>query len=332
MPKLNRKVKKIIISGILIFLILNFSIYIKENTNIFFNNSLKAQGIDVNKLIGLNTSGIKKIKGKNVTVVILDSGIEISNNIEMGRIIEFKDFVNGLESPYDDTGHGTLVAEIIGSKSNYVGIAPNVDFIILKVIDECNQTNPKLILESLNWIIDNKDVYDIDILNISLGIEYDSKNNNDELINAMNQIIDEEILVVAASGNSTLNSQSVLFPANVENVIAVGSVNNNETYSIQDDKITSFTNINVLDGKITKPDIFTYGVELGFMNYDDCSFLCSGTGTSYSAPIITGVLCRYIEKYNYNNIKLYKEALMKNCCKLNDSRLKLEYYHYNFIE
>lgn len=314
------------------FLILNFSIHIKKDTNRSFNNSLKAQGIDVNELIGLNVGGIKKIKGKNVTVVILDSGIEISNGIEMERIVEFKDFVNGYESPYDDTGHGTLVAEIIGGQGDYMGIAPNVDFIILKVIDECNRTNPKLILESLNWVIENKSVYDIDILNISLGIEYDSKNNNDELINVMNQIIDEGVLVVAAAGNSTLNSQSVLFPANIEDVIAVGSVNNNETYSIKDDKITSFTNINVLNGKIIKPDIFTYGVEIGFMNYDDGNLLCSGTGTSYSAPIITGVLCRYIEKYNYNNPKAYKELLMKNCFKLKDSRLELEYYHYNLIE
>lgn len=87
-----------------------------------------------------------------------------------------------------------------------------------------------------------------------------------------------------------------------------------------------------LYGKIIKPDIFTYGIEVGFMNRDNCSFLCSGTGTSYSAPIITGILCRYIEKYNYNNPKLYKKILMKNCSKLRDSRLELDYYHYNLIE
>jgi serine protease AprX len=67
-------------------------------------------------------------------VAVIDSGISgwhidlLGSNGQM-RVKGWKDFVNGRTSPYDDLGHGTHVAGIIGgnglsSLGLHAGVAP----------------------------------------------------------------------------------------------------------------------------------------------------------------------------------------------------------------
>ena len=59
------------------------------------------------------------------------------------RIRKFVDFVNGRTQPYDDFGHGTHVAGILAGsgaasarlEDPYLGMAPEVDLVVLKVLD-----------------------------------------------------------------------------------------------------------------------------------------------------------------------------------------------------
>src|SRR5438034_622005 len=69
--------------------------------------------------------------GQGIGVAILDSGITPSLDFE-GRIVAFYDYVKlggGFAAAYDDFGHGTHVAGLIGSSgangSQYQGVAPN---------------------------------------------------------------------------------------------------------------------------------------------------------------------------------------------------------------
>ena len=80
--------------------------------------------------------------GQRIGVAIVDTGISLHKDfIEGGnRVIAFKDFISGRKEPYDDNGHGTHVAGIIGgngysSKGKYMGIAPACNFIVIKVLD-----------------------------------------------------------------------------------------------------------------------------------------------------------------------------------------------------
>ncbi len=51
------------------------------------------------------------ITGKGVTVAVLDTGLSPMADFS-GRIVTFKDFINGKKMPYDDNGHGTHVRRI----------------------------------------------------------------------------------------------------------------------------------------------------------------------------------------------------------------------------
>src|SRR5437016_3508605 len=68
--------------------------------------------------------------GKGIGVAIIDSGIQPTRDFD-GRLVAFYDFVNAggaFSLAYDDFGHGTHVAGLIGSSgalaSQYQGIAP----------------------------------------------------------------------------------------------------------------------------------------------------------------------------------------------------------------
>ena len=86
----------------------------------------------------------RRVAGLGVTVAVIDSGIYPSAAFA-GRIKAFYDFTRRARSlkarAYDDYGHGTHVAGLIGGSRaladlEYEGVAPGVQFVGLKVLDE----------------------------------------------------------------------------------------------------------------------------------------------------------------------------------------------------
>src|SRR5206468_11786228 len=85
--------------------------------------------------LGLGNFGL----GSTIGVAVLDSGLKDDGNFA-GRIVEFHDFTGPTptvnSTPYDDYGHGTHVAGLIGSSGEvssgkYDGVAQSVRFVIL---------------------------------------------------------------------------------------------------------------------------------------------------------------------------------------------------------
>ena len=77
---------------------------------------------------------------EEVCVAVLDTGIGSHPDFE-DRVIAFRDFVNGRQGFYDDSGHGTHVAGCIGgsgrlSNGRFSGIAPTCRLCVGKVLDE----------------------------------------------------------------------------------------------------------------------------------------------------------------------------------------------------
>ena len=110
---------------------------------------------------------------KNIGVAVLDTGIYRHIDFD-NRIIAFKDFINNKNIPYDDSGHGTHVSGIIagsGKASNgrFKGIAPMSQIISVKVLDSYGNGKIGSVIDGANWIINNKDIYNIKVANISFG-------------------------------------------------------------------------------------------------------------------------------------------------------------------
>src|SRR5687767_9887400 len=77
--------------------------------------------------------------GAGIGVAIIDSGIAALPAFS-GRIVGSYDFTSGgtvATAPFDEYGHGTHVAGLIGAyDSQYMGVAPKVHFLNLRVLDK----------------------------------------------------------------------------------------------------------------------------------------------------------------------------------------------------
>src|SRR3989344_1792014 len=81
----------------------------------------------------------------NVTVAILDTGINYNHPDLAGRVLKGSDIVNSDNDPLDDHGHGTKVAGVFGAISNnnrdLTGTDWNAKILAVKVSNSQNAGN-----------------------------------------------------------------------------------------------------------------------------------------------------------------------------------------------
>ena len=107
------------------------------------------------------------ITGKNITIAVMDSGLSYHPDIDLDRILAFRDFISYRAQPYDDYSHGTHVSGIIASSK--IGIAPESNLVSLKVLDKEGNGSSDIFIEGIKWLLGHHRQYDIRIVNISVG-------------------------------------------------------------------------------------------------------------------------------------------------------------------
>ncbi|MFA9423762.1 MAG: S8 family peptidase [Sedimentibacter sp.] len=264
--------------------------------------------------------------GKNVTVAIIDTGVSPHSDLirPTSRIIGFKDFVNNKSKFYDDNGHGTHCAGILAgsgysSKGRYMGIAPESNVLSIKVLDENGNGNTSDILSAVQWIIENKEVYNTRIVNFSLGAIAQSREKRDPLVKAANRAIDNNLIVIAAVGNSGPMRNTILSPATSRYVISVGALNDNRTPDFSDNLIAEFSSRGPTLDRIRKPDLIAPGVDITSLSNKNLNGYTSLSGTSMSAPMVSGAAALLLnENPNYNHFDI-KRRLINACTKIRAS-------------
>ncbi len=278
------------------------------------------------KTIGADYSLNTKYTGKNVTVAIIDTGISPHADLiyPTNRIVGFKDYVNNQSKFYDDNGHGTHCAGILAgngysSKGKYKGIAPEANILAIKVLDESGNGNTSDILSTIQWIIDNKEVYKTRIINFSLGAIAQYKERRDPLVKAANKAIENDLIVVAAVGNSGPMRNTILSPATSRYVISVGSVDDrNESYAHYE-TIAEFSSRGPTLDRVRKPDLLAPGVDIMSLSHRNLGNYTSLSGTSMSAPMISGAAALLLnENPNYNHFDI-KRILLNGCSRIKAS-------------
>ena len=144
--------------------------------------------------------------GAGVKVAVIDSGIdyvhfdlsgpqpvypEFNGNYRGGW-----DFVNNDNDPIDDNGHGTHVSGILAADKNgylVVGVAPQVDLYVLKVVDASGNGDYSSVIAALQWAVDEG----INVVNMSIGGHEASQ----ALAEAVEAAYRAHVLMVAAAGN-----------------------------------------------------------------------------------------------------------------------------------
>ena len=170
--------------------------------------------------------------------------------------------------PMDDNGHGTMVAGIIAASANnsagIAGIDWNCKILPVKVLDSTGEGTTFSVIAGIDYAI----AQGAAIINMSYGASTDSVDERDAIWDAYQA----GVTLVAASGNKNTD---IAYPAKYMPVISVGSTGST-------DQCSSFSNYGEgLDIAAPGEEIFTTVLN---NNYS------SGRGTSFSAPVVTGVL------------------------------------------
>ncbi|WP_160673538.1 S8 family serine peptidase [Clostridium sp. C8-1-8] len=292
---------------------------------------------EVAKMVGVDRVHEEGVTGKGVTVAVVDSGVYIHDDLikPNNRIIAFKDFVNNLTDPYDDSGHGTSIAGIIAgngySNKECIGMAPDANLVIVKALNRDNSARISTLINGLNWVIDNKDKYNIKILNLSLGVAIRNEDENQKLINVVEKAYDSGILVITSVGNLYNNESIVYSPAISNKVLAVGSISDTILNSRFEYSIADFSDHWINEDGTIKPDLIAPGNRILSLESDIYYKPSSGeklnkkntysisSGTSESSAVLTGIAALIMQQHSEKLPAEIIEVLEKQCVKLSSS-------------
>lgn len=177
---------------------------------------------------------------RGVTIAFLDSGFYPHPDLTLptNRIIAYKDIADpdatlpAKKAPEDWDWHGTMTSVAAAGNGRlsdgiYRGLASEARLVLVKVSDRGKITESN-IERGLRWIIENRDRYDIRVVNISLGGDDDVPYQQNAVDQAAEEAVSAGITVVVAAGNSgCTDHHKTVPPANAPSVITVGGYDDN---------------------------------------------------------------------------------------------------------
>ncbi len=196
-------------------------------------------------------------------------------------------FINNTNQFSDDLGHGTLAAGFIGAVGDthgVIGVASQTKIMPLKVLDSVGNGSTANVIKAINYAVS----HGANVINMSFG---GPNASTTPLVTACNDAIQAGVVLVAAAGNSNQSIEDNDFaPANINGVIAVGSIDSSGTKA-------SFSNTgNKLS--VVAPGQFMLGTRANTSHENTNTVLSDGSvapdgyiivsGTSFSAPLVSG--------------------------------------------
>lgn len=287
-----------------------------------------------NHIIKADYAHTRHIYGTGVGIAVLDTGITPRTDfqtspftsIPVNRIQCFQDFVNFKSKPYDDSGHGTHICGKIASAqrigdSEYLGIAPGCNLIVLKVLDKNGNAPTSTFLQALRWILEYQYVYHIQIVNISIGTQMLPGRNSEHrlLTQAVERLWEHGMIVCASAGNNGPSPGTISAPGNCCKIITVGASDDNLP-SLSSGFKRNYSGRGPAGCSDVKPEIVAPGSQI-----ISCSNHSSGysvkTGTSMSTALVSGAIALLLEQEPYLTNQQVKNRL-HSCAR----RLRLPHF------
>jgi hypothetical protein len=274
----------------------------------YFYDPTNDHDIDLDQAWDLEASS-----GPEVVIAVIDTGVNynhpdlISNMWDGSSCKDVNgnpsscpnhgwDFYDSDNDPMDSESHGTMVAGTIGAETNNSQGVAGVSYYNKLKIAALRTGDTSLSIFAIAQAIDFARQNEIPIINGSFGGLTPSLTEEEAIYNYQG-------LFIAAAGNDGYDNDhpdTPNYPCNYDqdNIICVGSTD-------KDDNLASYSNY----GK-TYVDIIAPGSEIVTPCY---SSYCSGSGTSFSAPIVAGVTGLALSKYpTISNGRLKKIIINNN--------------------
>lgn len=274
-------------------------------------------------LAAIGADQVNGYTGKGITVAVFDSGINRHPDLDSSRMLAVVDLTSGTpvlsEGHSDSYGHGTAVAGIVGgtgkeSGGAYAGPAPEVSFVDLKVVGDDGSGLTSNLIQAIEWVIENKDLYDIRVANFSVGHPPLESYTTDPLNQAVQRLVESGVVTVASGGNLGKTSEypeiwgAINSPANDPSVITVYPMKTGGTATHSDDTATTYGSRGptYLDG-LFKPDLAAPGNKIPSLLAEG-SNISQGqpelqidehyitlSGSSMATPFVTGTIALMLE-------------------------------------
>jgi type VII secretion-associated serine protease mycosin len=213
-------------------------------------------------------------------IAVVDTGVDTLHPDLTGRTTPGYNAITPGAAPTDDHlySHGTFVAGVAAANTNngvgIAGVAWAGQIMPVKVLNKDGVGTDSDVVEGITWAVD----HGAKIVNLSLGGPADSP----ALRQAVQYATSKGALVVAAAGNWGDNTPQ--YPAAYPEVLAVGAT----------DRSGALTDFSSWGDWI---DVAAPGFEIVSTIRRAAGYYASGDGTSFSAPIASGVAALVRAKY-----------------------------------
>lgn len=296
--------------------------------------------------------------GNGVGIAILDSGIAAEHPDVRGRVVYSESFVPADARTDDPFGHGTHVAVVAAGDASassgpsfnitFRGVAPRAHLINLRVLDASGGGSDSGVIAAIDRAIALRGLYNIRVLNLSLGRPIRESYTIDPLCRAVERAWRAGLVVIVSAGNNGRDTSmgtggygTVSSPANSPFVITVGAMKHMGTAVRGDDLMASYSakGPTLLD-QIVKPDIVAPGnlmvsgmtADAGLRNVypenvisvtyykvssttNTSSSYFRLSGTSMAAPMVAGAAALLLQKFPNLTPDQVKAKLMKTATK-----------------
>jgi serine protease AprX len=277
----------------------------------YYGSSLEQ--IDIHDGVFLHKNGFR---GQGMLIAILDGGFNNANGMKgldslwkENRVTYTRDFVQPNGDIFQQAQHGSNVLSIMAaiSPGYLVGTAPKASYALI-LTENSSSEYP---LEEFNWAAGAElaDSIGADIINTSLGYTtfddpslnhtYADMNGRTALSSiAANIASSKGIIVVASAGNEGNNSwRYISAPADADSILTIGAID-------VKGKIASFSSRGPTYDKRIKPDVVAVGSRTVVETNNS---YVQGSGTSFSAPIISGLTaCLWQACPDKNNMEIIR--------------------------
>ena len=203
----------------------------------------------------------KQFTGKGVCIAFLDSGFYPHTDF-VERVVAFHDVAaeegtfHSILKPKGHHWHGTqTVTSCAGngalSDGIYRGLASQSELVLVKV-SVGGRISDESIEKGLSWIIENREKYNIRVLNMSLGGDMDARISESEINKLAEELITQGVCITVAAGNFA--GSRVIPPANCPSVITIGGFSDENQFTNDAFELYHSSFGTTIDG-LVKPEI-----------------------------------------------------------------------------
>jgi serine protease AprX len=220
----------------------------------------------------LRMNADERFTGRGVTIAFIDSGFYAHDDLTKPEnrivayhsIFETQDDRTSLRTTDVASWHGMMTSVVAAGNGHlsdgfYRGIAPDSKVVLVKV-GRTGHIPDEHIGRGLEWVLDNKTKYDIRIVNISAGGDFEQSYLDSPLCQVVERAVAEGLIVICAVGNAGMaQGHPVVPPACSPSAISVGGLDDQNSLDRARRGMYRSSYGPTIDG-LQKPEIIAPGI------------------------------------------------------------------------